>query len=469
LRVDAREYWKETIVRHIFRYLLAPALALWAASAVAEFHTFQIEEIFSNADGTVQYVVMHESQGMSAENFWMGNAFTSTHLGTTQTYIFRNDLPGVMCSYYGCGGGGTANKRVLIATQGFADLHMITPDFMVPNGFIPIGGGTLNYADVDFVTYGPLPTDGRTALNRNNEMIPNVATNFSGASASVTTAAVDLNQHGLTGSWYEAVTGGQGLEVEVFSNPSSGTGSTFVSWFTYDNVVGGADHQRWYTAQGQVVTGQASASLTIYQNTGGNFNAPPITNAQAVGTATLSFDTCSSGQLAYTFTDGTGRTGNIPLTRLTQNVTCSTTSARPTNADFALSGNWYGGAATSGQGLTVEINPNSSTVFAAWYTYAPNGAGAAAAGQRWYTAQPTTTFAPGSRSIPVQIYETTGGMFDAPTPPAQRTVAVGTGTLAFQSCSSATFSYNFTGGSSSGLSGIIALSRVGPVPPGCTS
>jgi hypothetical protein len=469
LRVDAREYSKETIVRHLFRYLLAPALALWAASAVAEFHTFQIEEIFSNADGTVQYVVMHESEGMSEENFWMGNAFTSTHLGTTQTYIFRNDLPGVMCGYYGCGGGGTANKRVLIATQGFADLHMITPDFVMPNGFIPIGGGTLNYADVDFVTYGPLPTDGRTALNRNNAMIPNVATNFSGASASVTTAAVDLNQHGLTGSWYEAVTGGQGLEVEVFSNPSSGTGSTFVSWFTYDNVVGGADHQRWYTAQGQVVTGQPSASLTIYQNTGGNFNAPPITNPQVVGTATLSFDTCSSGQLAYTFTDGTGRTGNIPLTRLTQNVTCSTTSARPTNADFALSGNWYGGAATSGQGFTVEINPNSGTVFAAWYTYAPNGTGAGAAGQRWYTAQPTTTFAPGSRSIPVQIYETTGGMFDAPTPPGQKTVAVGTGTLAFQSCSSATFSYNFTGGSSSGLSGIIALSRVGPLPPGCTS
>ena len=64
----------------------------------------------------------------------------------------------------------------------------------------------------------------------------------------------------------------------------------------------------------------------------------PITTAQPVGTATLSFDTCSSGQLSYTFTDGTGRTGTIPLTRLTQNVTCSTSSARPTNADFALPG-----------------------------------------------------------------------------------------------------------------------------------
>jgi hypothetical protein len=278
-------------------------------------------------------------------------------------------------------------------------------------------------------------------------------------------SSLNLNQHGLTGSWYEAATSGQGVEVEVFANPS-GTGSTFVSWFTYDSVIGGADHQRWYTAQGPVVTGQPNASLTIYQNTGGNFNAPPVTTAHAVGTAMLGFDTCSSGQLSYSFNDG--RKGTIPLTRLLQNVTCSAASARPTNADFALSGNWYGGAATDGQGFTIEVNPNSNYVFAAWYTYAPSGAGAGAAGQRWYTAQ-TNAFAPGSRSIPVQIYEDTGGLFDAPTVPLPNAVAVGSGTLAFQSCSAATFMYNFTGGSSNGLSGTITLSRVGGlVPPDCT-
>ncbi len=281
-----------------------------------------------------------------------------------------------------------------------------------------------------------------------------------------TPATINLNQHGLTGSWYKPATSGQGVEVEVFANPS-GPGSTFVSWFTYDSVAGGADHQRWYTAQGPVVTGQPSASLTIYQNTGGNFNAPPATNAQAVGTATLSFDTCSSGQLMYSFTDGTNRTGTIPLTRLTQNVTCATSPPYPTNADFALSGNWYGGAATSGQGFTADVNPVSGAFFAAWYTYMPNSSAPGAAGQRWYTAQ--GTFTPGLRSIPVTIYETTGGMFDTPTPPGQKTVAVGTGTMTFQSCAAATFSYSYTGGTSIGLAGTINLIRVGPVPPGCTS
>jgi hypothetical protein len=278
----------------------------------------------------------------------------------------------------------------------------------------------------------------------------------------------DLNQHGLTGSWYEPPTDGQGLEVEVFPDQTApGTGSFFLSWFTYDTVAGTAERQRWYTLAGPAVTGQPSAALTIYQNTGGNFNALPKTNPQPVGTAVLSFATCSSGQLTYTFTDG--RTGTIPLTRLTQNVTCSTSSARPTNTDFARSGNWFD-PLTDGQGLTIEVNPISGAVFAAWYTYAPNGAGAGAAGQRWYTAQPLPpdTFTPGLRSIPLTIYETTGLTFDTPTPPGQHSRPVGTGTLTFQSCSAATFSYTFTAGSSSGASGLINLSRVGPVPQGCT-
>ena len=286
--------------------------------------------------------------------------------------------------------------------------------------------------------------------------------------ASVTStgpASLDLDQQGLTGSWYEAVTSGQGFELEVYPDLSgAGTGLGQMSWFTFDTVVGGAERQRWYTLSGPVVSGKPNASLTIYQNTGGNFNVPPVTTAHAVGTATLSFDTCTTGRLSYNFTDGSGRTGAIPLTRITQNMTCSSTSARPTNADFALSGNWYV-AATSGQGFTIEVNPNSNVLFFAWYTYAPGGAGVGAAGQRWYTGQ--AAFAAGARSIPLQIYETTGGMFNAPTNPAAKTLAVGSGTLAFQSCTSATLTFNFTAGSSSGMSGAINLSRIGPVPQGC--
>ena len=40
------------------------------------------------------------------------------------------------------------------------------------------------------------------------------------------TPAVDLTQHGLTGSWYEPATSRQGLEIEVYPG-LGGAGSAF--------------------------------------------------------------------------------------------------------------------------------------------------------------------------------------------------------------------------------------------------
>src|SRR5262249_33321396 len=82
------------------RWVLAAALALFASIASAAFHTYQIEEIFSNADGTVQYIVMHEFAGMPAEYFWMGHTITTGQM----SYTFPNNLPiQTMCNpYYGC-------------------------------------------------------------------------------------------------------------------------------------------------------------------------------------------------------------------------------------------------------------------------------------------------------------------------------------------------------------------------------
>ena len=227
--------------------------------------------------------------------------------------------------------------------------------------------------------------------------------------------ALDLDQHGLTGSWYEAATGGQGVEVEVFPNEAPGTGSALVigSPTTRHRW---ADHQRWYRSR-PAVAGQPSASLTIYQNAGGNFDAPPATGAQAVGTATLSFDTCSSGRLSTRSPDGTGRTGTMPLTRLTQNMTCSTTDPAPLQCRLRAVRENGLSVATSGQGLTAEGSPICVTFFAAWYTYTPNGGRAGASGQRC-----TRRKVPLRRACArfLTIYETTGGMFDTPTPAGQQ-------------------------------------------------
>ncbi|MDQ2961960.1 MAG: hypothetical protein M3R31_02200 [Pseudomonadota bacterium] len=159
--------------RHLLRHFAALASALVASAANGSFHTFAIESIYSNADGTVQYVVLRESSGTPGKNVWGGQTFTSTHAGVTKTFMFPSNLPSSQ----------TSNKRVLIATQGFASLGFIVPDYVIPNQFLATAGGTLNYAGVDPVTYASLPTDGVNAITRTGTSTPNVATNFAGATA----------------------------------------------------------------------------------------------------------------------------------------------------------------------------------------------------------------------------------------------------------------------------------------------
>jgi hypothetical protein len=71
--------------------------------------------------------------------------------------------------------------------------------------------------------------------------------------------------------------------------------------------------------------------------------------------------------------------------------------------------------------------------------------------------------------IALTLFETTGGVFDQPTPAAQTSVAVGSAMVSFTSCSTAQLQFSFTGGSNAGHAGTISLARVGPVPPGCVN
>ena len=446
--------------------LLALTFAVCVAPAYASFHEFKIDQVFSNADGTVQYVVMSEPvTGDDEEGFWQGHALTTVSTaGGTQQFPFPTDLPSQS----------TKGRSVLIATSGFAALGILAPDFTIPDHFIPTLGGTLNYAGVNQISLPVLPNDGATAIDRNGTHVPATPKNFAGATATLTAApppvasAPDLDQHGLTGSWYEPATSGQGIEVEFFPDlVAPGTAFVQGAWFTFDGAPsGGADRQRWYTFSGNAQRGNANVPVTIFQNVGGNFDAPPMTSAMPVGTGTLAFSQCNAGTFDYTFADGSGRMGSIPLTRITPNVTCAVGTAPATNGDFGLSGNWFD-PTTSGQGFVFEVNPNVPVFFFAWYTYAPTGQSAGAAGQRWFTGQ--ASYAVGSRVMMLTLFETTGGLFDQPTSPAPSTVPVGTSTVTFASCTSAQLQFNFTGGSSAGKSGTIALVRVGPVPPGCVS
>jgi hypothetical protein len=138
--------------------------------AGASFHTFQIDELYSSPDGSVQFVELHESQGFGGQDQLSGHALTSTQGATTRVYTFASNLPN----------GNTANRFVLIATPGFAALSGVTPDYTVPAPFLFPGGGTLDYAGVDQVTYPALPADGRNSVDRTGSVAAATPTNFAG-------------------------------------------------------------------------------------------------------------------------------------------------------------------------------------------------------------------------------------------------------------------------------------------------
>ena len=132
----------------------------WPLAAAAS-HSYEIVELYSNADGSIQFVLLQEASGLNGENLLRGRTLTATHAGRTKTFTFPTDLPSSR----------TAGQFVLIATQGYVDaaayyseFATVPPDYVIPNRFLPTDGGTVTYSNVDTVTYSGLPSDGDSAL-----------------------------------------------------------------------------------------------------------------------------------------------------------------------------------------------------------------------------------------------------------------------------------------------------------------
>ncbi len=287
--------------------------------------------------------------------------------------------------------------------------------------------------------------------------------------SSTPATSINLNQFGLAGTWYQPATSGQGLYLTVFpDNRGPGVGTLFAGWYTFDaGSAGGEEKQRWYTLQGDVDGASTTASLGIYTAVGGNFDALPKATGSRVGDAAMQFSDCAHATLAYSFTDGSGRTGSISLVRLDSNVTCTASGTQVAPPDYALSGSWYN-PDTSGQGLFLVVNPVQRKLLAGWYAFAPNGAAIGGpASQRWYVLQLDDYVLGSSMFRNIPIYTATGGVFNSAQPKATSSGQIGTAGIMFQSCTSAILTYSISAGSNAGKTGNIALQRLGSPPPGC--
>ncbi len=164
---------------------LFAAIAL-ASRADASFHTFVVDQLYSSADGEIQFIVLREAANANGENFLAFHTVTSTHAGVTKSFTIPTNLPS----------SSTAGRHVLMASEGYVALRTSTPaanlpapDYVIPNRFLATDGGTVNFAGVSALTYASLPVDGTNARFRDGGVSANQAQNFAGAVASVPVAA----------------------------------------------------------------------------------------------------------------------------------------------------------------------------------------------------------------------------------------------------------------------------------------
>jgi hypothetical protein len=405
--------------------LLVATLA--APAAWATFHTYQIDEIFSNADGSVQYIVLHEAFGSNGQNFLAGHTLTSTAAGATNTYTFDKNL-GVTDTGYGMMSTPTAFTRVLIATEGFAALGLVAPDYVVPNGFLPLANGTLNYGGVDQVSYTALPTDGVTAIKRTGATEPNLAINFAGSSASVA-AAGPANYEGLW--WNAPATSESGWGIN-FAHQGD---VIFATWFTYD-----ATGKGWWLVMTAPKTAANTYAGALYRTTGPAFNAVPFNPMQVtptqVGMGTVTFSDANDGTFAYTV-NGISQMKNITRQVFGPLPTC-TSGAANLAAATNYQDLWWAAPAGSESGWGINFTHQGDTIFATWFTYDLDGS------PMWLVMTAPKT-APGTYAG--TLYRTTGPAFNAvPFNPASVVpTAVGAATLSFSDGNTGTFTYTVNG------------------------
>ena len=154
-------------------------------TARAAFHLWDINEVYSNPDGTVQFIELRALFG--SQEFLAGSgSIQSTNSNGVNTFTCPTNLPG-----------DTANKFLILGTSNLASIPGgVIPNYIIPANFIrpPVGGGK---AAVIYVpnsatataSYTSLPTDGDSALLRSGSsfiVVPtNSARNFSDQSNTI--------------------------------------------------------------------------------------------------------------------------------------------------------------------------------------------------------------------------------------------------------------------------------------------
>ncbi|MGJ8697769.1 MAG: PEP-CTERM sorting domain-containing protein [Verrucomicrobiaceae bacterium] len=137
---------------------LACLTALSIASipqAQAAFHLYDIQEVYSNSDGTVQFIELftasNSQQFLNGHELWVRNSAAAV----VGEYVFPSNGPSP-----------TANTVLLLGTSNLTALYGVTPDFVIPANFLNSAAGNyLDFDGQDLVNIDSLPLDGTQSLD----------------------------------------------------------------------------------------------------------------------------------------------------------------------------------------------------------------------------------------------------------------------------------------------------------------
>ncbi len=158
------------------RTALFSALVLLAAStSTAGVHTWDVREVFSNHDGTIQYVELFDA-GAGGTETGVGNGTLTSSLNTFNWANGPVTPP-------------TNGKSYLIATAAFAALPGApTPDVIIPATDVPFfdpAGDTISFGAIDSLVFGAVPINGTDSFDEISGVGPNSPKNYAGVQGSV--------------------------------------------------------------------------------------------------------------------------------------------------------------------------------------------------------------------------------------------------------------------------------------------
>jgi serralysin len=160
-------------------YIFGLTVSLWIISCFssnAQLAGWTIAEIYSSADGSVQFIEL-STHPAAGGLLGAGYQFNSQNSSATQSHSYATGV-----SQFSGGG----FQYLLFATSGFTQLPgAITPDYIIPNNFLFSSSGNLNVQTISgqfgsSLIYSALPTDGLNGLNASGSVVPATAINYAG-------------------------------------------------------------------------------------------------------------------------------------------------------------------------------------------------------------------------------------------------------------------------------------------------